>query len=55
MAVIVRRVENTWLHSVDALQVVGTKANGKAIPLQAWTDPEGSRRMRLSDFKTICI
>jgi len=25
----------------------------KAIPLQAWTDPEGSRRMRLPDFKTI--
>jgi hypothetical protein len=26
---------------------------GKAIPLQAWTDPEGSRRLRLPDFKTI--
>jgi len=26
---------------------------GKAIPLQVWTGPEGSRRMRLSDFKTI--
>ena len=26
---------------------------GKAIPLQAWTDPEGSRRLRLSDFKII--
>jgi len=24
----------------------------KAIPLQAWTDPEGSRRLRLPDFKT---
>jgi len=29
------------------------KGNGKAIPLQAWTDPEGSRRLRLPDFKTI--
>jgi len=28
-----------------------TKA--KAIPLQAWTGPEGSRRLRLPDFKTI--
>jgi len=28
---------------------------GKAIPLQAWTDPEGSRRLRLPDFKTIGI
>jgi len=26
---------------------------GKAIPLQAWTSPEGSRRMRLPDFKTV--
>jgi hypothetical protein len=27
--------------------------NGKAIPLQAWTGPEDSRRLRLPDFKTI--
>ena len=26
---------------------------GKAIPLQAWTGPEGSRSLRLPDFKTI--
>ena len=26
---------------------------GKAIPLQAWTGPEGFRRLRLPDFKTI--
>jgi hypothetical protein len=26
---------------------------GKAIPLQAWIGPEISRRLRLSDFKTI--
>jgi hypothetical protein len=24
---------------------------GKAIPLQAWTGPEGSRRLRLPDFE----
>ena len=24
-----------------------------AIPLQAWAGPEGSRRLRLSDFKTV--
>jgi len=29
------------------------KGKGKAIPLQAWADPEGSRRLRLPDFKTI--
>jgi hypothetical protein len=25
----------------------------KSIPLQAWTGPEGSRRLRLPDFKTV--
>jgi hypothetical protein len=30
-----------------------TKVKGKAIPLQASTGPEGSRRLRLPDFKTI--
>jgi hypothetical protein len=28
-------------------------SKGKAIPLEAWTGPEGSRRLRLPDFKTI--
>ena len=31
-------------------QGVGGK---KAIPLQVWTGPEGSRRLRLPDFKTV--
>jgi hypothetical protein len=26
---------------------------GKAIPVQAWTDPEGSSKLRLPDFKTV--
>jgi len=26
---------------------------GKAIPLQAWTGPEGSRRLRLPDVQTV--
>jgi hypothetical protein len=29
------------------------KGTGKAIPLQAWTGPEGSRSLRIPDFKTI--
>jgi hypothetical protein len=29
------------------------RGKGKAIPLQAWTSPEGSRRLRLPDFMTI--
>jgi hypothetical protein len=26
---------------------------GKAIPLQAWTGPQGSRSLRLAEFKTV--
>ena len=29
------------------------KQKGKAIPLQAWTGPEGSRRLRFLDVQTI--
>jgi hypothetical protein len=30
------------------------KVKAKANPLQAWTGPEGSRRLRVSDYTTIC-
>jgi hypothetical protein len=30
-----------------------SKVKGKAIPLQVWTCPEVSRRLRLPDFNTI--
>jgi hypothetical protein len=29
------------------------KVKGKAVPAQGWTGPEGSRRLRLPDFKAI--
>jgi len=29
------------------------KGKGKACPKEAWTGPEGSRKLRLPDFKTI--
>ena len=29
------------------------KGKGKATPLQAWTGPEGSRKLRFIDFKKI--
>jgi len=29
------------------------KGKGKAVPLEALSGPEGSRRLRLPDFKTI--
>ena len=33
--------------SIDLLQV-----KGKAVPLQAWSGPEGSRKLRFSDLMT---
>jgi len=29
-----------------------SEVNGKAVPLQAWTGPEDSRKLRLPDFVT---
>ena len=29
------------------------KKKGKAVPLQAWTGPEGSRTLRFPDFMTM--
>jgi len=31
---------------------VESKSEGKAVPLQAWSGPEGSRRLRFPDFMT---
>jgi hypothetical protein len=31
------------------------QGKGKATPLQAWTGPEGSRSLRLPDFKTFSM
>jgi len=41
---------NPWLYSSKVLRMVTVK--GKAIPLQPWTGPEGSRKLRHPDFKT---
>jgi hypothetical protein len=30
----------------------GGKGKGKAVPLQAWSGPEGSRKLRLADYMT---
>jgi hypothetical protein len=39
-----------YIFDISRLRV---KNQGKAIPLQALTGPESSRRLRLPDFKTI--
>ena len=33
-------------------QVADCKGKGKSVPLQAWSDPQGSRNLRLPDFVT---
>ena len=38
---------------LSIITTIWSKKKGKAIPLQAWTGPEGSSRLRLPDFKTI--
>ena len=43
----------TFEREIFKLEMTINKGKGKAIPLQAWTGPEGSRRLRLPDFKTI--
>jgi hypothetical protein len=40
------------VHCLNSLNF-GVKGKGKAIPLQALTGPESSRRLRLPYFKTI--
>jgi hypothetical protein len=39
----------------DAIKHVAVKVKGRgtAVPLQAWTDPENSMRLRLLNFKTV--
>jgi len=39
-----------WRIGESSLGIEGTK--GKAVPLQAWSGPEGSRELRFPDFKT---
>jgi len=31
---------------------INTYGKGKAVPLQAWSGPEGSRKLRFPDFMT---
>jgi hypothetical protein len=37
----------------SCLLKIKVKVKGKTIPLQAWTGPKGSRKLRLSDSKKI--
>jgi hypothetical protein len=41
-----------WVLERGGKYIFSKRLKGKAIPLQVWTGPEGSRRSRLPDFKT---
>ena len=45
----IRPVRHTHISFFYSLRYV----KGKVIPIQAWTDPEDSRRFRLPDLKTV--
>jgi hypothetical protein len=45
--------QNMWTTATFITQVSSFICKRKAIPLQAWTGPGGSRSLRLPDFKTI--
>jgi len=34
------------------LQEYNLRGKGKAVPLQAWSDPQGSKKLRFPDFMT---
>jgi hypothetical protein len=46
-------IKVTWTGPNVHFLISTGKGKGKAIPLQAFTSPEGSRRLRLSNFKKI--
>jgi hypothetical protein len=45
--------QNITIPIQNILYLLQVTAKGKGIPLQAWTGPEDSKRLRLPDFKTI--
>ena len=46
-------LSNTVQETSEYFSVERPCKTGKAIPLEAWTGPEGSKRLRHPDFKTI--
>jgi len=49
-----RKPSNIRTTAVSDRKQVGEAAS-KAMPVQPWTGPEGSRSLRLTDFKTVGI
>jgi len=42
-----------WLFALQCSPQCTVKDKGKAVPLQAWSGPEGSRKLRLPNFVTM--
>ena len=40
------------MNALRSLYTKVTKGKGKAVPLQAWSGPEGSKKLRFPDFMT---
>jgi len=38
--------------SFNFMKLITLKGSGKAVPLQAWSGPEGSRKSKFPDFVT---
>jgi len=47
-----KQIEGISKWDTGELYTPSIGVNGKAVPLQAWTGPEGSRKLRLPDFVT---
>jgi len=47
-----KRFRNDVLQRKIAVQMNINLDKGKAVPLQAWSGPEGSRKLRFPDFMT---
>ena len=52
VSILVGEEEEEFKIIIIIIIIIIIKQN-KTIPLQAWTGPEGSRRLRLPDYKTI--
>jgi len=47
------RCQNTAnLQQMFCTQILDNEGKGKTVPLQAWSGPEGSRKLRFPDFMT---
>jgi len=55
MACILAELWRSFDKYIASILILTCKAQGKAIPVQAWTGPDGSRRMRLPDFKEVSL